>query len=118
MNIVLLSGDLMSASRLQGAASRFAAKLLTATTGEQALAHCGEQPVAVVLVDLATPSLEIGPLINSLKQGEIAAPKVVAFGPHVHEERLAVAREAGCDEVVSRGQFFAQIETIIGRYAN
>jgi DNA-binding response OmpR family regulator len=118
MNIVLLSGDLMAASRVQGAASAVGAKLLTATTAEQAIAFCSDEPVAVVLADLSTPRLEIGPLINSLKRGEIAAPKVVAFGPHVHEERLAAAREAGCDAVISRGQFFAQIELIFGRYAN
>jgi hypothetical protein len=39
--------------------------------------------------------------------------RVVAFGPHVHEERLAAARNAGCDEVVSRGEFFARLDAIV-----
>jgi DNA-binding response OmpR family regulator len=117
MNIVLLSGDLMATSRVQGAASRIAAKLLTATTAEQAIAFCRDERVEVVAVDLAMSDLEIGPLVNSLKRGTFAPPNVLAFGPHVHEERLAAAREAGCDEVVSRGQFFAQIESILGRHA-
>jgi CheY-like chemotaxis protein len=115
MNLVLLSSDLMAASRIQGAASRIAAKLRTATSAEQAIALCGDGPVDVAIVDLAMPALEIGPLVNSLKRGSSAPPKVVAFGPHVHEQRLAAAREAGCDEVVSRGQFFAQLESILGR---
>jgi hypothetical protein len=42
-------------------------------------------------------------------------PRVIAFGPHVHEERLQAARKAGCDEVVSRGQFFAQVEGMLAR---
>jgi DNA-binding response OmpR family regulator len=117
MNIVLLSGDLMVASRVQGAASRIADKLRTATTAEQAIAICRDEPVEVVVIDLATPGLEIGPLLQSLRPGTFATPKVVAFGPHVHEERLAAARAAGCDEVVSRGQFFAKIEAILGRQA-
>ena len=115
MNVVLLTSDLMAASRVQGAAARIAATLLTATTAEQAIAFCNDESVGVMLVDLAMPGLEIGPLVSSLKRGDFASPKVVAFGPHVHEERLVAARDAGCDEVVSRGQFFAQIESILGR---
>jgi DNA-binding NarL/FixJ family response regulator len=117
MNVVLLSGDLMAISRLQGAASQIAAKLLTATNAEQAIAFCSDESVESVVIDLTTPGLEIGPLLQSLRHGEIAAPKVVAFAPHVHEERLAAAQAAGCDEVVSRGQFFTQIEAILGRQA-
>jgi DNA-binding NarL/FixJ family response regulator len=104
----------MAASRIQGAASRFAAKLRTATTAEQAIALCSDEPTGFVLVDLGMPGLEIGPVVRSLKNAIPAPPKVVAFGPHVHEDRLAAAREAGCDEVVSRGQFFSQLESILG----
>jgi len=44
---------------------------------------------------------------------ELLGTYVVAFGPHVHEERLAAAREAGCDEVLSRGEFFARVNAIV-----
>jgi hypothetical protein len=44
-----------------------------------------------------------------------AATRVIAFGPHVHEDRLAAARAAGCDSVLSRGQFFSQAENVLGR---
>jgi DNA-binding response OmpR family regulator len=115
MNIVLFSGDLMAASRIQGVPSRITAKLRTATTAEQVISWCTDEQVDVVVVDLAVPGLEIGPLVNALKRGNVAPPRVVAFGQHVHEERLATAREAGCDEVVARGQFFAQLESILGR---
>jgi DNA-binding response OmpR family regulator len=116
MNLVLLSSDLMAASRIQGAVSNFAARLRTVANAEQAVSACGEEPVNAVVVDLALPGLEIEPLVNSLKRGSAAPPKVVAFGPHVHENRLAAARQAGCDEVVSRGQFFAQLELILSRH--
>lgn len=115
MNLVLLSSDLMAASRIQGAVANFAARLRTVANAEQAISACGEELVSVVVVDLALPGLEIEPLVNSLKRASAAPPKVVAFGPHVHENRLAAARQAGCDEVVSRGQFFAQLESILSR---
>jgi hypothetical protein len=39
-------------------------------------------------------------------------PRVVAFGPHVHVDKLAAARAAGC-EVMSRGQFLTQIGDVL-----
>ncbi|HEX2477118.1 MAG TPA: hypothetical protein VHK01_20350 [Lacipirellulaceae bacterium] len=117
MTVVLLSGDLMAISRIQGAVSRTVAGLRTAATAEQAISICNEEPVELVVVDLGVSALQIGSLVNALRRKGSAVPKIVAFGPHVHEDRLAAAREAGCDEVVSRGQFFSQLESILGRYA-
>jgi hypothetical protein len=34
----------------------------------------------------------------------------------VHEGLLAAAQGAGCDEVLSRGQFFAQLDGIVRRH--
>jgi DNA-binding response OmpR family regulator len=110
MIVVLLSADLMAASRAQGAASKIEAELHTLSNGDQAIAYCREESVHLVIIDLALPGLEIEPLVNALK------PSIIAYGPHVHEERLAAARRAGCDEVVSRGHFFAQLESILSRH--
>jgi hypothetical protein len=41
----------------------------------------------------------------------------VAYAPHVHEQLLQAAAEAGCNEVFTRGQFDRQMEDIIVRYA-
>jgi DNA-binding response OmpR family regulator len=117
MTIVLLSGDLMALSRIQGVVSRTGAGLHTAATAEQAISICNEELAELVIVDLGVPALEIGSLVSSLQRTVSAVPKIVAFGPHVHEERLAGARAAGCDEVISRGQFFSQLESILGRHA-
>jgi len=59
------------------------------------------------------PSLDVEEIVNHLKTKQSAATRVIAFGPHVHEKRLEAARRAGCDVVVSRGQFFAQLNTIL-----
>ncbi len=117
MTVVLLSGDLMAVSRIQGAVLRTGAGLRTAATAEQAISVCNEEPIELIVVDLGAPALEIGPLVSSLQRAGSAVPKIVAFGPHVHEDRLAAAREAGCDEVISRGQFFSYLESILGRHA-
>jgi DNA-binding NarL/FixJ family response regulator len=116
LTVVLLSGDLMAVSQVQGAISRTGAGLRTATTAEQAISICNELPVAVVVVDLGVPAFEVGSLVSSLKRAGASIPKIVAFGPHVHEDRLSAAKAAGCDEVISRGQFFAHLESILGRH--
>jgi hypothetical protein len=67
----------------------------------------------LVLVDLGAPSLNIEALVEHVRAVPGAAPRIVAFGSHVHVERLAAAREAGCDTVMSRGQFFARLDEVL-----
>jgi DNA-binding NarL/FixJ family response regulator len=116
MTVVLLTGDLMIVSRVEGAAKQCGAGCRVVTSAEQANAALDDDHVTLVVIDLAMPAIDIGPLVKSLKSRVPSAPTVVAFGPHVHEARLEEARRAGCDEVVSRGQFFAQLESILGRH--
>ena len=59
------------------------------------------------------PALDPAAVVNQLRADASHSVHVVAFGPHVHENRLAAVREAGCDLVVSRGQFFAEIDAIL-----
>jgi CheY-like chemotaxis protein len=113
MTVVLLTGDLMVMSRVAGAAARSAVTLLTASNGLQAVEFCRSQAAELLVIDLTMPSVDVAELVVAVRCTVNAAPKVIAFGPHVHEERLAAARAAGCDDVVSRGQFFGQIDTIL-----
>lgn len=105
----------MVASRVEGAALRSGASFVSVSGLDALRLRIVEGSVALVLVDLSTPSLNVAALVATVKGVGGAAPAIVAFGPHVHESLLAVAREAGCDEVVSRGQFFAQLDAILRR---
>jgi hypothetical protein len=42
--------------------------------------------------------------VRGIRVGAPAA-RIIAYGPHVDEALLADAKEAGCDEVLTRGQF-------------
>ena len=79
----------------------------------QAVELCEADDATTLIVDLSMASLGVASLVSRLKSNASSHPRIVAFGPHVHEQRLAAAREAGCDLVVSRGQFFLQLETIL-----
>jgi CheY-like chemotaxis protein len=117
MHTVLVSGDLLAASRVEGEARRVGITFDIVASAEAAIDLCSRELVGLVIVDLATSGLDLPTLVDKLgRTGEIR-PRMVAFGPHVHEARLEAAANAGFDEVLSRGQFMAQIGAILARNA-
>src|SRR5688572_2212059 len=117
MSAVLLSGDLLVLSRVEAAAARAGITIRSAAATEQAVDTCLAEPAELLIVDLAAPQLEVDRLVREIKSRTTLSTRIIAFGPHVHEERLNAARDAGCDDVISRGQFFAQLDTILSRCA-
>jgi CheY-like chemotaxis protein len=113
MAVVLLTGDLTVISRVEGAAARCGQPVRAFASPAQAILQCSLENAKLLIVDLATMAMELEHLINTLRQEMRTPPRVVAFGPHVHEERLEAARQAGCDEVMSRGEFFARVNALL-----
>jgi DNA-binding NtrC family response regulator len=117
MAVVLLSGDLMGASRVEGAARMASVEFRMVGNVDAAVECCAAQPVMLVMVDLATAGLDVAALVERLKGRSNHVPTIVAFGPHVHDAVLDAAKEAGCDQVVSRGQFMSQADAIVARFS-
>jgi hypothetical protein len=116
--IALLSADLMQGSQIAGAAQRVSARLRSFSTVDSLCAALAEIPspeevARLVIVDLSLPGLDVPALMARFETLPAGKPRTLAFGPHVHADRLAAAREAGCDQVVSRGQFHAQMEELL-----
>lgn len=122
MRVYLLCSDLMTSSRLTGDAKAVGAtltichqeaKLHEALAADLATADRPREydKEIVLVVDLAHLGLAIDKLMEQL--GELftkagtGRPTVIAFGPHVHTDRLEAAKEAGC-HVLVRGQFLRQ----------
>jgi hypothetical protein len=118
MLTVLVSGDLLAASRVEGEARRVGVAFHTVSSAEAAVDFCSREPVGLVVVDLAISGLDLPTLVNKLGRTEEIKPTLVAFGPHVHEARLEAAANAGFDQVLSRGQFMAQIGAILARHSS
>ena len=92
--------------------------LRLAADAEAAIDACAIAADLLVIVDLATPGFDVGVARRAIEGvARIRVPAIVAFGPHVHEASLEAARAAGCDEVLSRGQFLSQADAIIARHA-
>lgn len=115
MNALLISTDLMALSAADGAAQRAGVTLRTVSPNTAATATAEGSP-RVIAIDLTAPIDDLAALVATLRE---AAPGVaiIAYGPHVHEARLAAAQEAGCDHVLSRGQFHKGFGELLAHYA-
>ena len=76
------------------------------------LSHIRTEPASLVVIDLGTPRIDPAQLVSELRLSGGEGLRILAFGPHVHEQKLAAARAAGCDEVLTRGQFHASLDRI------
>jgi CheY-like chemotaxis protein len=118
MSAILLSADLLSTSKLGAAAARAGCRLTVIAKPDDLVARLTAAPAGLVVIDLSTTRIDLAPLVTALRGLPKPPVAVLAFGPHVHEERLQSARDAGCDAVLSRGQFHATADAIFGQYAD
>lgn len=103
--IVALVMDLMFGSRVRGAAPE-----AVLARSPEALVGAVGPATRLVLVDLQAPGA-----VEALR-GLADRPdgvRVVAWGPHVMEEALSAAREAGADDVMPRGAFVKALPGLV-----
>ena len=121
-SVWFLSGDLMFASRVRGAAERvglrfrLSGSLPSADEGGAVGPDGGvtaERPRYVIL-DLATRFSLTEYVVAWVREHHPAAI-VIAYGPHVQVARLKAARDAGIERVMTRGQFDAALATLFDR---
>lgn len=116
ITILLVSPDLMVTSRLAGLAREVPARLETLRSLDGR--PNGDGAYRLVLVDLG--ALEGDPAVVLSKVEAILGhgPETVvaAFGPHVARERLANARAAGADHVVSRGEILGSFAALVRQW--
>jgi CheY-like chemotaxis protein len=116
VTIAFLTSDLVFPSRVAGIAAQLGAQQTTAATVESLAAKLESISGPVVaLLDLSSPTIEPAVVVARLKSLPNPPKSIIAFGPHVHEAKLAAATAAGCDLVLTRGQFNSQINELLGR---
>jgi CheY-like chemotaxis protein len=117
--IYFLTSDLVFPSRVAGVAQQLGDKLETANSSDALIAKLSgaSSPGAVVLLDLNSPGVDPAAIVPRLKALPQPPQAIIAFGPHVHEQKLAAASAAGCDVVLTRGQFDAQMRDLLARFS-
>jgi len=121
LKVLLVSPDLMATSRVAGLCREVGATLETLRSLADT-PHGG--PHDVVLLDLQSlaedPAVVVSGarlLVDSAAHAAGGSPPtIVAFGPHVARERLALARAAGADDVVSRGELLGGFAGLLKRW--
>lgn len=116
MQVILVSRDLISVSAVQGCVQRAGGELRVVASADAMPTE--QDPPALVLIDLAAVGADMGAIVASLRRQASQSVRVCAFGPHVHEARLAAAREAGCDDVFSRGQLENKLAAILAELSS
>jgi hypothetical protein len=113
---ILLSRDLIFTSKVTGTARMLNRRVLVA--GDVALASdmIAQWQPRVVFVDLSAGDLVQPAALLAFQK--LAAPSTpfVAFGAHVDTAALSAARALGCDPVLPRSRFSAELPELIGRY--
>src|SRR5688572_7330348 len=101
MNVVLLSNDLMTQSKVGDACRSAGCEFKAAPTVDRLIESVSES--TIVVLDLAMQNYDVADVITKLRSLQAAVRAILAFGPHVHEARLQAATDAGCDAVFARG---------------
>lgn len=120
LRILLVSPDLLSTSRIAALARPLAARVETLRSLDDE-PHDG--PFDLVLLDLQSLTGDAAvivaravKLVERQVDGTGRTAKLVAFGPHVHKERLTDAVAAGADAAVSRGELLGSFPGLVKRW--
>ena len=113
MSVLLASSDLAIVSLATGAAARQQVALQVAMSAAALASALETKAFRLVIFDLGLPSLDVTQAMQQLRVSPGPEAETIAFGPHVQETLLAAARSAGCNRIMSRGQFHAQIGEVL-----
>jgi hypothetical protein len=119
--ILLVSPDLLSTSRISGLAREAGGRLATLRSFDDPLPSGSFD---LVLLDLQAmsgdPAVLVTKVLALLNPQREARPeklaRIVAFGPHVAKDRLDQAKAAGADASVSRGELLGGFPAIVKRW--
>jgi CheY-like chemotaxis protein len=116
--LLVLTTDLMTQSKLTGAAAQLQTSCQFAMSAARLNDLVQKFPAAVVMIDLSAAGGSIESIVRDLRALPQPPRAIVAFGPHVHEQQLDAARNAGCDAVLTRSQVFSpSVATLLPFFA-
>jgi len=112
---VLLTHDLIFSTKVTSTARALGLEVAAAADLARAAELCRDKRPRCVFIDLGVPDLDITAAVAQLRSAADAVP-TVAYGSHVDKARLDAARAAGCDEVLPRSRFSAELPDLLRRY--
>ncbi len=112
--ILALVEDLFFAAKIVETAKLTGAEVETVSNGDALLQRSIEERPSLVIVDLNAPGAKRGESVRRLKTNStLAEIPVVGFLSHVQVDLAEAARKAGCDRVLPRSKFTAELPQIL-----
>ena len=115
MHVLFLTDDLLFASRIQAAASDLKLDVQIAAPSKAATL-ASDPDCQLVLADLFVLGDKAEEIIPQVK-ANFPQARLIGFGPHVDVTMLTKAKAAGCDEVLTRGEFQRQFSDLLSNAA-
>ncbi len=114
--ILYLASDLIWATKIRATADALGIPARPVRSLEMLEARLADTQPAALLVDLDAPEVALA-LINRLRSPaadeRARGIRIIAWGPHVEKTLLQEARDAGADDVLTRGTFDHDLEHIL-----
>jgi DNA-binding NarL/FixJ family response regulator len=109
MKILAAIHDLMFSSKVNAAAGGRPISWLK--RGTRLADEVAREKPDVLLIDLAAPQLDAINAIREIKQS--GAVTVIGYVDHTREDVMQAARAAGCDQVLSKGEFARRLPELL-----
>lgn len=131
--ILYLAADLLWASKIKATADALGLPCRPVRNLDMLEARLADSPVRALIVDLDVAEMALAMIARvkgrgighqasgiSIMQDPAAAPspiRVLAFGPHIEKNTLQAARDAGADDVLTRGAFDHHMDEVLVKLA-
>jgi hypothetical protein len=115
---LLLCRDLIFTTKVRGTAEELGYQILVASEESLVMSLIERWHPRLVLVDLTAGAVAAPDALIAYQN--LAGPDAwfVAFGPHVEADALVAAKAAGCQVVMPRSKFSAELPDLLRRYFN
>jgi len=109
------AADLLWASRIKATADALGLAARPVRNTDMLLARFADSAPVALVADLDNPQVAL--TLIAAAANHAPKPRIVAWGPHVEKDTLQRARDAGADEVLTRGAFDHNLDEILLRLA-
>jgi CheY-like chemotaxis protein len=111
--ILVVGQNMFFLPRIQNVATPSGYDVKLISTAPEFWEAYDEGDIPLVLVDLEGDKDTWTGVVRGLRERASPTAKVVAFGPHSEVATLDLARELGCDAVLTKGEFSGALRTIV-----
>jgi DNA-binding NarL/FixJ family response regulator len=111
MNVLVAIHDLMFSSKVTAALG--GRKVSWLPRGAKVAEQVAATKPDVLLVDLASPQLDAVNAIRAIKAGDQRGTVVIGYVDHTRADVMEAARAAGCDQVLSKGEFARRLPELL-----